>query len=73
LDRPSGRQILESDTASTPEALASRRDALKKLGVVFKSIVQPVVLAFEADKDASGLAMPSDEDLFGLRQTQKPR
>jgi hypothetical protein len=35
--------------------------------MVLQSIVEPVVLAREADEHASGLPMPGDENFFGFR------
>jgi hypothetical protein len=51
-------QILESDTAATPKAFARRGHSPQKLGMVFQSVVEPVLLAFEADQDARRLPVP---------------
>lgn len=67
LNRLLGPQILQSDTASTPEPLARLSYAPQELGMVLQSVVEPVVLAFEANQDASRFPMPRDEDFFGLR------
>jgi len=66
LDRPLGRQILESDTPPAPETLARLCYAPQKLGMVLHPIIEPVVLALEADEHASWLPMPCDEDFLGL-------
>ncbi len=73
LDRLLGRQILESDTASTPEPLARLCYASQEIGMVLQSIVEPVVLALEADKHSGRFPVPRDDDFFGLRQAQKSR
>jgi hypothetical protein len=41
--------------------------------MVLQSIVEPIILAREADEHASGLPVPCDENFFGFRQTQKSR
>jgi hypothetical protein len=68
-----GREILESDTTSSPETLARLCDAPQELRVMLQSIVEPVVLALEADKHASWFPMSRDEDFLGLRQAQESR
>jgi hypothetical protein len=68
---PSRRQILESDTATTPESLSRLCYSPQKLGIVLQPIVEPVVLAFEADQHASRLPVPRDEDFLGLSQAQE--
>ena len=68
-----GRQILEADTASTPETLTRLCYAPQELGMVLQSIVEPVVLALKADKHPGRFSMPRDDDFFGLRQAQKSR
>ena len=68
-----GRQILESHTVPAPEALARLCYSPQELGMVLQSIVEPVVLAFEADQHASRFPMPCDEDFFRLGQAQEPR
>ena len=39
--------------------------------MVLQPIVEPVVLAFEADQHARRLSVPRDEDFLGLRQAQE--
>jgi len=39
--------------------------------MMLQTIIEPVVLGFEPDQDAGGLAMPRDDDLPGLRQAQE--
>src|SRR5947208_12969401 len=43
---------------------ASLGDATQKLGVMFKTIVEPVVLRRKADQDAGRSAVASDDDFF---------
>ena len=68
LDRPLGRQILESDTAPAPEPLARLYYSPQKLGMVLQPIVEPVLLAFEANQHAGRFTMPCDEDFLRLGQ-----
>jgi len=63
------RQVLESDTVPAPERLSRRGYSPQELGMVLQPVVEPVVLAFEADQHASRLPVPSDEDVFGLAFT----
>ena len=67
------RQILESDTATALEGFSRLRYPPQELGMVFQPIVEPVVLAFEADQHASWLPVPRDEDFLGRGQAQKSR
>jgi len=71
LRRALGRQIFEGDAATAPQSFSRSGNATQELRMVFQSIVEPVVLALEADQHSSRLAMSRDEDFLGLRQTQK--
>ncbi len=73
LDRPLRRQILESNTATAPETLSRLCDSAQELGMVLQAIVEPVVLAFEADQHPRRLPVSRDEDLLGLGQAQESR
>jgi hypothetical protein len=48
---------------------ARRGDAPQKLRVMFKSIVEPVIVGLEADDDARRPSMPRDDDFFVGRET----
>jgi hypothetical protein len=73
LDRLLRRQILESNTTTAPQRFSGRRDSPQELGMVLQPIVEPVVLALEADQHASRLPVSGDENLLGFSQTQKSR
>jgi hypothetical protein len=67
------RQILESDTATAPESFSRLCDSPQELGMVLQPIIEPVVVAFEADQHASWLPVARDEDFLGLGQAQESR
>ena len=67
------RQILESNTATAPQRFSGRRYSPQELGMVLQPIVEPVVLALEADQHASRLPVSGDEDFLGFSQAQESR
>lgn len=71
--QPLWRQLFQSDPAPFLESVSSRRNTAQELGMVLETIVEPVLLALEPDKNTGWLAMPRDEDLFGLGQAEEPR
>ena len=62
------RQIFESNTTTLPESFSRRCYTAQEVGMMFQSIVEPSVLAFEANEYAGRLAVPRDENLFRLGQ-----
>jgi hypothetical protein len=66
LDRWSGRQVLESNTAPASEPLPRLCYTPQELGMMLQSIVEPVVLVLESNKHSSRFAMAGDENLLGL-------
>jgi hypothetical protein len=70
---PLRRQILEWDAATAPERFSRLCDSPQELGMVLQSIVEPVVLTFEADQHTGRLPVPRDENLLGLGQAQESR
>ena len=67
------RQILEWDTAPTPKTFARLCYSPQKLRMVLQSVIEPVLLVFEADQHAGRLPMPCDQNLLGLGQPQESR
>ena len=56
---------------TAPETLSRLCDSTQELGMVLQAIVEPVVLAFEADQNPRRLPVSRDEDLLGLGQAQE--
>src|SRR5213593_3786055 len=73
LRLPLRRQILESNTTTAPQRFSGRRYSPQELRMVLQPIVEPVVLALEADQHASRLPVPGDEDFLGFSQAQESR
>src|SRR5213593_3926777 len=73
LRLPLRRQILESNTTTAPQRFSGRRYSPQELRMVLQPIVEPVVLAFEADQHARRLPVSGDENLLGFSQTQESR
>ena len=71
LDCPSRWQILQSNTAASLEGVARLGYSPEKLRVMLQAIVEPVLLALEADQHAGWLPVPRDEDLLRLGQAEE--
>jgi hypothetical protein len=65
--------VFEFDASTSTEASASLLDTLYKPWIVFKSVVEPVVLRLESDQHASGFAVACDNDILCLGFPKKAR
>jgi hypothetical protein len=70
-DDDSDVMVFDSDTTTRLNARAGAGDAIQESWVVLQSLVEPVVLAGEANENACRASVTSDDNLLGRRLAQK--
>ena len=63
-------EVFHSNAFALSQALASTFHAPEEPGIMFKFIVEPIVLRAKSNQYAGRPAVPGDHDLFGFRQSQ---
>jgi hypothetical protein len=67
------RHILEPDAETLPNLGTALYDTTKELWIALKLILEPIVLRLEADENARGTPVTSDDDLARFSQPQVTR
>jgi len=60
-------EVFNGNAFTFAKALASTFNPSEKAGIMFKFVVEPVILRAKSNQHASGPAVAGDYDLFGLR------
>jgi hypothetical protein len=55
------------------KAFSSSLYALEKTRVVFKTVIEPVIVGFKSYQDAGRPSVPRDDDFLSLRLSEKAR
>src|SRR5215208_6737842 len=71
--RPLRLGVFQANATAGAQALARTLDPCEKTWVVFKTVVEPVLLRCEPDQDAGRAAVTRDQDLFVGRFPQMAR